>query len=167
MPWSPRPPGQRRISRATRAALQLMPDDGDLDTLLQNLARHRGRPLAVVDHDPRVDGLPSGVWVDATDRDLILVEAGVGPSRRALIISHEIAHMMLGHEGDCATLSDLVQNAAPDLSPALIERVLHRDKHSSDAENDAEEVATLIAVEHSRRRRNAELRANPVSARLR
>lgn len=165
MVWRSRSP--RKISDATRAALRLMPEDGDLDALIENLARERGRPLAVVEHDPQVDGLPSGVWVDATDRDIIMVEAGVGPSRRALIISHEIAHMMLGHDGDCRTISDLVRNAAPDLSPALIERVLRRDAHTSDDENDAEEVATLIAVEHGRRRRNAELRANPISARIR
>ena len=164
MVWSP--PSHRTIAKATRAALRLMPEDGDLDTLLQNLAQQRGRPITVIDYDPLPDRLPSGVWVKAQDRDVILVEEGVGPSRRALIISHEIAHMVLDHHGDC-TVSDLVRNAAPDLAPALIERVLHRDTYESAAESEAEEVATLIAVEHSRRRRNAELNANPISARLR
>jgi hypothetical protein len=143
-----------------------MPDDGDLDQLLQNLAAERGRPISVLEHDPQADGLPSGLWIKATHGDIIMVEAGAGPSRRAVILSHEIAHMMLGHDGDCEA-SDLVVQGSPNLNQGLIERVLHRDNYATDDEGDAEEVATLIAVEHGRRRRNAELRSNPISARLR
>lgn len=166
LPRKPRNRGRRRISSATRAALHLMPADGDLDELLRNLAHQRGRPITVLEHQPHTSGLPSGLWVKAVDGDLIMVEAGTGPSRRALILSHEIAHMLLGHDGACEA-SDLVLQAAPDLNPALVERVLHRDNYATGDESDAEEVATLVAVEHGRRRRNAELRANPVSARLR
>ena len=165
-PWNPRPASQRRISKAARAALQLMPEDGDLDKLLQNLAQQRGRPITVVENDQADSSLPSGLWIQSVNGDILMVEAGAGPSRRAVILSHEIAHMVLGHDGDGA-VSDLVMQAAPDLDAALIERVLHRDRHTTGDENDAEEVATLIAVEHGRRRRNAELRANPISARLR
>ena len=161
----PRLGTHRKVNKATRAALQLMPEDGDLDQLLQNLARRRGRPITVVERKLHESGLPSGLWLIGRDRDYIMVEADAGPSRRAVILSHEIAHMMFGHEG--SSVPDLVRQATPDLNPALIERVLHRDSYDTCDESDAEEVATLIAVEHRRRSRNAELRSNPISARLR
>lgn len=165
MTWTPRIRRHRRINRATRAALQLMPEDGDLDQLLQNLAHRRRRPITVVKRNLHESGLPSGLWLICKDRDYIMVEADAGPSRRAVILSHEIAHIMFGHDG--SSVPDLVRQATPDLNPALIERVLHRDSYDTCDESDAEEVATVIAVEHRRRSRNAELRSNPISARLR
>lgn len=165
MMWTPRPRTHTKVGKATRAALRLMPKDGDLDQMLQNLAEWRGRPITVVKHHLHEDGLPSGLWLIRKDDDCIMVEADAGPSRQAVILSHEIAHMMLGHEG--SSVPDLVQQATPDLYPSLVERVLRRDSHDSRDESAAEEVATLIAVELRRRQRNAELRVNPVSARLR
>lgn len=165
MIWKPRPRSHQKVSKAARAALRLMPGDGNLDQLLRNLAQRRGRPITVVERKLHENGLPSGLWVICKDSDCIMVEADAGPSRQAVILSHEIAHMMLGHEG--SSVSDLVRQVTPDLNPALIERVLRRDSHDTCDESDAEEVATLIAVELRRRQRNAELRANPISARLR
>ena len=162
---TPRLRRHRRIVDATRAALHLMPPDGSFEGLLQHLATQRGRVVTVVEHDLRDTGLPSGLWVAGKDCDLIVVEAEAGPSRRAVIVAHEVAHMILGHDGDLAT--DLVLQAVPDLRPALVGRVLHRDCYETTEENDAEEVATHIVVESGRRRRDAELRANRTSARLR
>jgi hypothetical protein len=143
-----------------------MPKDGNLERLLGNLGAHRGRPIRVVEHDFGPEGGPSGLTYVMRDRDYIVIDKSAGPSRRAVILSHEIAHMLLGHGGASGT-SDLVSVVAPDLDPRLVERILHRESYSTDDETAAEEVATVLAVEHGRRVRTAELRANPISARLR
>jgi hypothetical protein len=143
-----------------------MPKDGNLDRWLDNVAAHRGRRIGVVEHDFGPDSTPTGLTCVMQDCDYIFIDKSAGPSRRAVILSHEIAHMLLGHDGASGT-SDLVSLVAPDLDPRLVERILHRESHSTDDETAAEEVATVLAVEHGRRVRAAELRANPVSARLR
>lgn len=167
MVWTPRPPARRTaVSKAARRALRVMPKDGDLEQMLSNLGTQRGRPIKVIEHDFGPPGGPSGQWYVMKDRDYIVIDKSASPSRRAVILTHEIAHMVLGHGGEAAR-SDLIRVVAPDLDPALVERVLHRESYSTDDEAIAEEVATLLAVEHGRRRRAAELRTNPISARLR
>lgn len=150
-------------AETVRATMRLLPDDGNVDRLLANLSEHRGRRVVVIDH-PFDDQGTTGLWIALPDLDLIAVDTSAGPSRRVVIIAHEIAHMMLGHEGPHA---DLGSRVAPDLPPDVVARVLSRDTYDDAEELDAERVATVLAVEQLRRQREAELRATTTSARLR
>lgn len=156
----------RRVRQTARLARRLMPSDGDLDVWLQNLGEHRKRPIRLIIQPLGAGTGLSGMCVVRDDADYIVLDAAGSPSRRALVLAHEVAHLLLEHDGKAAT-SQVVAQVAPDLSPGLISRVLTRDGYDSFEEQDAEELATLLAVEHARRQRAHELKSNSVSARLR
>ena len=159
-------PTRRQIRKTARLARRLMPRDGDVDVWLRNLSEHRHRPIKATVGD--LSGSPglSGMCVIRDDGDYIILDASASPTRRLVFLCHEVAHLLLGHEGEVAS-SDFVARATPDLSPGLRTRVVTRHEHDSPEEQAAEELATLLSLEHARRQRAQELRSNAVSARLR
>jgi len=161
---------QRRSARAMRHAVRLarrlMPLDGNLDDFIASIARHRGRPITLVQLDRRPSDDLSGLWLATESADYIIVDPTATPSRRALIVCHEIAHMLLGHRGDLTT-SQLLATTAPDLNCALVARVLGRHAYGSADEQAAEEMATVVAAERSQREDTARLHLHTNSARLR
>jgi len=156
----------RRVRQTARLARRLMPPDGDLEGWLHNLGEHRNRPVKATVGD--LSGTPglTGMCLIRDDADYIVVDAAASPARQVMFLCHEVAHLLLGHEGEVAS-SDLVAQATPDLPPALRARVLTRHAHDNLEEHAAEELATLLTLEHARRQRAHELRANAISARLR
>lgn len=143
----------RRVTTAARVAKRLMPIDGDLDGLLHALSQQRGRPLHVLPQ--KFDGRPtSGLWLPTDRADYLVIDEPTTPSRRAAIICHEVAHILLEHTPNI-TDSEVVAAAMPDLSPELIARALPRHAYASDDEADAEELGTLIGAEHWSRQINS------------
>lgn len=157
---------RRQVRQTARLARRLMPPDGDLDIWLRNLSEHRHRPVKATVGD--LSGFPglSGMCVIRDDGDYIILDATASPTRRLVFLCHEVAHLLLGHQGEVAS-SELVARATPDLPPELRARVVTRHEHNSPEEHAAEELATLLSLEHARRQRAQELRSNAVSARLR
>jgi hypothetical protein len=148
-----RPLGPLRVDRAARVAKRLLPIDGNLDGLLDALGQVRGRRIHVLRH--KFTGRPtSGLWLPTKNADYLVIDDPTTPSRRAAIICHEVAHILLGHTPDITT-SDLVAAAMPDLSPELIARALARHAYATDDEADAEELGTLIGAEHWSRQVNS------------
>lgn len=158
----------RELRRLFRTATKLMPPDGGFDAWLAALGSSRGRPLVVVDHE--FEPGFSGVVVSVADSDLIFVAADAAPSQRAMIICHELAHLLLGHshgvdDHDLDSLTPTLTDVVPDLDPAISARVLAaRAPSDSPAEIDAEHLGTLLAIEHGRRQR---LHGDPRGSRLR
>jgi hypothetical protein len=123
-----------------------MPIDGDLDGLLDALSHERGRRIHLLPQ--RFTGRPtSGLWLPTTAADYVVIDDPTTPSRRAAIICHEVAHILLGHSPDITT-SDLVAAALPNLSPELVARALARHAYATEDEAEAEELGTLIGAEH-------------------
>lgn len=159
----------RQAKRLTR---RLMPEDGDLKGFLRNLGDHLGKRIVLLKLDreslPLFENLPSstsGVCL-ALDQGLgIFIDESGGPSRRALIVAHEVAHILLGHPGRPGP-SNLIDQLTPKLGSAVPARIFYRCENTPD-ESAAEELATVIAAEHGRRQRSALLNSNPFSARLR
>lgn len=156
----------RRVRQTARLARRLMPADGDLSGWLRNLGEHRNRPIKAAARDLSTTPGLTGMCLIRDDADYIVVDATASPARQVMFLCHEIAHLLLGHEGEVAS-SDLVAQATPDLPPALRARVVTRHEHNTSEEHAAEELATLLTLEHARRQRAQELRANAISARLR
>jgi len=156
----------RQVRRAARLARRLMPHDGDLNIWLRNLSEHRNRPIKATVGDLSATPGLSGMCVIRDDGDFIILDASASPTRRLVFLCHEVAHLLLGHQGEVAS-SDLVARATPDLPPGLRSRVVTRHEHDSLEEQAAEELATLLSLEHARRQRAQELRSNAISARLR
>jgi hypothetical protein len=146
---------RRMIRRAVRLAQRLMPSDGDLDGLLANVSRHRGRPLTLLEGSMSRSLGRSGLCLITDDADYILLEPRTSPSRRATIICHEVSHLLLGHEGDSS--SDITTRMAPDLDPSLVARMLARHSYMTLEEEEAEVMATLLVTEHVRRQQAARL----------
>ena len=143
----------RRVATAARVAKRLMPIDGDLDGLLDALGQQRGRRIHVLPQ--RFAGRStSGLWLPTKRADYLVIDEPTTPSRRAAIICHEVAHILLGHTPDI-TNSEVIAAAMPDLSPELIARALARHAYATDDEADAEELGTLIGAEHWSRQINS------------
>lgn len=142
----------------------IMPKSGDADELVANLSRHRGRPIQVVEAD--LEG-PSGMWVGLSTMDFILVERSIAPSRRLVTIAHEVAHILLGHGEDTRISDETLAALVPNLSPALVQRVLRRHHHEGEQEREAETMATVISSEMSVRAKLFDIEGHPVSHRLR
>jgi hypothetical protein len=154
----------RTLRQATRLARQLMPRDGDIDGLVGNLSAHRSRPLTMIDSDLGQDG-PSGLWLATPTKDYIVVDTAGSPSRRAAVICHEVAHILLGHTGD--PVAQDVASLVPNIRPSLAARFLARHGYDEPDEHAAEDLATQLVAEHTRRDRAAQLNQNTISARLR
>jgi hypothetical protein len=143
----------RRVGTAARVAKRLMPIDGNLDGLLDALGQERGRRIHVLPQ--RFAGRStSGLWLPTKRADYLVIDEPTTPSRRAAIICHEVAHILLGHTPDFTT-SEVIAAAMPDLSPELIARALARHAYATDDEADAEELGTLIGAEHWSRQINS------------
>lgn len=158
-------PNDRHVRQAGRLARRLLPADGNLDGLMTNLSRHRGRQVTMVEQDLGQDG-PSGWWVELPSADYVFVDSAGSPSRRAAVICHEVAHMLLGHKGEPVT-AEVAALLVPHLRLSLAARILTRHGYCEPDEHAAEDLATQLVAEHARRDRTAQLNRNTVSARLR
>ncbi|MFA3872889.1 toxin-antitoxin system, toxin component [Streptomyces sp. MMCC 100] len=66
--------------------------------LCETMSRRRGRPVLfrMAAFPP---GTASGLWLDMTDRDLVVVEERTAPGHQLVILGHELWHMQAGHGG--------------------------------------------------------------------
>ncbi|MEU2616315.1 DUF6545 domain-containing protein [Micromonospora sp. NPDC007271] len=89
-----------RLARRLRAAkLPPPPAPYTVDAWCEAIGRARGRRLHV--HDVRLDAdLPPGLLVERDDADHILVDATLPTLARAQTVLHEVAHIVLQHDGD-------------------------------------------------------------------
>jgi hypothetical protein len=113
---------------------------------------------------------PSGLWISTPAADYIVCAAAATPTRRAAILCHELAHMVLGHEpevGDAEAVQAVAQVLAPDVDPSVVSRFLSRHRYEASVEGDAEAVATALVTSAASRQRAAATATDRVSERLR
>ncbi|MFI6273184.1 hypothetical protein [Micromonospora zamorensis] len=92
------------------AALTL-PTPWDLTALVGQIARERDRPIHLIPAQMHGSVL-HGLWVATPRGDYIAYPARSGPFKRAGIVLHEVAHMVLGHPSrDLAELEGLTSNS--------------------------------------------------------
>lgn len=167
-------PAGRHRARVVALGERLLPRDGSIDGFVSAVADHRGRPMHVLDYPLDAAG-PSGLWIGTSSGDYIVCSADTTPTRRAAIVCHELAHMLLGHEpevGDVQAAQAVVQVLAPDVDPLVAARFLARhgfDRHGFEgpAEEDAEAAATAFVTAAAHRQRAAATASDRVSERLR
>ena len=118
-----------------------LPRQFDPVTLLEQLAVRRGRPIEPLPVAARPHA-PCGLLVSTLEADYILYAADTGALHQRHILVHEIAHLLLDHAGS----APLAPAAAllPNLSPALVQRVLGRTSYDEPQEREAELLASLI-----------------------
>lgn len=123
-----------------------IPDPFDVDQLAEQVAHRRGRPLSVHALPAGMpQDMPCGFWISTLTDDLVFIEPGTTPFHREQIIVHELAHMICGHVGPPAASHSYAAHAlAPHVDPATVHLMLGRTSYTTDQEQEAETVATLI-----------------------
>lgn len=153
---------QANFRAAHRLALQLMPDDGDLDALVDRLADRRKRPIVV--ETTTVEALSGQTFALETSDRIFLRVAPPGQSRQALC--HELAHLLLGHLEQEDHPLDKTLAQLIDIDPATIRKFVARHAYDSPEEVAAERLGTILRVESDRRVRQARRRDDPRAQRL-
>ena len=154
-------------SAASRAG-RLMPANGTVESLANNLARERGRPIRVLPHDLGPHD-PSGFWIAPEANDWIVIPERVGSAQRTAIICHELAHILLGHtrQDTDAYANWVATHVAPDIDPVIVRRFLARSWYEDDVEFEAEELASQMVAMLARQSERNRLAQDSVSNRLR
>jgi hypothetical protein len=120
----------------------------DVRVVCQRLSRDRGRPLHLIPLPLRTS--ISGAWLGMPDADYIVYQSvGSSPLHQIHVIWHEIGHMLLpGHARTCdvdpATrdvLMKVLNALVPNLSPAVLSRILGRGGFTDQQEVEAEVFA--------------------------
>lgn len=122
----------------------------DLYTALCDaMSRRRGRPVLfrAAAFPP---GTASGLWLDMTDRDLIVVEERTAPDHQLVILGHELWHMKADHGGHhvegVSVATRLLDNDTDQAAlQATVQRVAARTRFHLDEERDAETFGLLLA----------------------
>ena len=157
------------VRRRCAAALRdvEVPNPFSLDAFRASLAAARGRALHLHPLPEGITGnVPCGVYISLRDVDHIFFDAHTSPLHRDHIVLHEISHMLLGHATDSefrATAGRLM----PSIDQRTLEAVLARTTYTTEHEQEAELLATLIAGSAaSRRPRDERVGVAPILGRL-
>lgn len=123
-----------------------------IDALVAQVAAKRGRPIQLMampeqDHRPNH---PCGLWIEADEIDYIMYPPETTQHHHNLIVLHELGHMELGHKSSVSDKEEIARLLMPNLSPALIRRVLARTVYTNEEERAAELVASLTTLAVSR-----------------
>ncbi|WP_345622963.1 toxin-antitoxin system, toxin component [Streptomyces ziwulingensis] len=116
------------------------------------MARRRGRPL-LLRTAAFPPGTASGLWLDLTDQDLVVVEERTAPEHQLVILGHELWHMEAGHCGHSvdgtAVAARLLDGGGADLDEdalrATVRAVAARSRFELADEREAESFGLLLA----------------------
>ncbi|NIH79862.1 hypothetical protein [Amycolatopsis viridis] len=133
---------RRGLRRCQALVAELpLPAPFSVPALVDALARRRGRPIHVRALPPGPGTGACGAWIRLASADVIYVEDRTSRVHRDHIVLHEIGHLLCDHPGDGA---HPLARVLPDLSPELIQRLLARTGYTTEDEQEAELVASLI-----------------------
>lgn len=123
---------------------QLVPaGGGDLTDLVARVAQTRGRPVHLMPAKLGPEA-PSGFWLATATADYIAYPDDAPPTRRAAIVCHEVAHMLLEHDLSDPDPEALAGLTAPVLDPAVAARFLRRHSYATRDEREAELLGTRL-----------------------
>jgi hypothetical protein len=128
-----------------------VPRPYSVNALCDRLEQSRGRAISLVPMAlPVRQGSPCGLWVATDDVDYLLFQKETSRAHREHIVSHEIGHLLLGHDASPAHQDEVARLLMPTLDPALVRSVLGRTVYTSDEERAAELVASLLPLQAGR-----------------
>ncbi|MFJ4795965.1 hypothetical protein [Kitasatospora purpeofusca] len=148
------PPAVRKLRRRCAAVLDelRLPQPFSLDTLCPHIAGLRGRPLHLHPLPAQAASAGAcGLWLATATDDHVFVEQRTVRLHQEHIVLHEIGHMLLGHQG-LSLSGRLPETLLPDLSPRLVRHLLARADYSTEQEQEAEMLASMIRTDTGRTR---------------
>jgi hypothetical protein len=128
--------------RARLARLEL-PRPFDVRVLCARTGERRGRPLRLIEAS-LPDGGPRGLWISTERADYIVYEQETSVLHQEHIILHELSHLLCGHTGHAEFSTEHLDRLFPTLDRTTVGRVLGRACYSSEEEQEAEILASLI-----------------------
>jgi hypothetical protein len=147
--------------RARLAELDL-PAPFDVSAFCAGIGRRRGRPLTLLGQDLPAGG-PRGFCISTRGADYIVYEQATSPLHREHIILHEACHLLCGHTG-AALGAEHARRLFPTLHPKLVEHVLGRSSYSTEEEQEAELLASMILRAARRRDRTSSVGGHPAGS---
>lgn len=87
---------------------------------------------------------PRGLWISAAERDYLIYERNTSPLHQEHIILHELSHLLCGHTGTATLTEEHARLLFPALDPGMVGRVLGRTGYSTEEEQEAELLASMI-----------------------
>ncbi|MFJ3923433.1 toxin-antitoxin system, toxin component [Streptomyces sp. NPDC090022] len=118
----------RALNRKLAARVALPPGPAETADLFREMERilsaeeFRGRPVQIIEAAFPA-GVASGVWLDMTDRDLIVVERNTAPQHKLHILGHELGHMFFApcqdHSDPAAIAAAQVIGGGTDVDEAV------------------------------------------------
>lgn len=113
--------------------------------LCNGMSKRRGRPVRyrMAAFPP---GTASGLWLDMTDQDLIVIEERTAPDHQLVILGHELWHMKAGHcthHVDGAAVAARLLSDEADVQATVL-KVAARTRFDQAEENEAESFGLLL-----------------------
>jgi hypothetical protein len=136
------------ILQRCQAAIRSLsiPRPPDMNTIRVTVENRRGRPLMLT--AAAMAPACNGMWIATESIDYILYEQDTTPDNQLQIISHEIGHMVLDHQGIPLTSSEMGRLFFPDLDSAMVAATLAQSVssavYSPTEELEAETFALLL-----------------------
>jgi len=135
-----------RLRRRCEAKLQALglelPVPFDIEVFCQALGARRGRRIVLGPVDTWTG--PCGLWVATDTTDYFLYERATSRLHQDLIVLHEVGHLVCEHRS--AELLDGEMAGVLGFDPELVTRVLGRMSYSSQEEQEAEVLASLVLM---------------------
>jgi hypothetical protein len=120
-----------------------IPTPFDVSAFCAGIGRRRGRPLTLLGHALPADG-PRGFCISTRNADYIVYEQATSPLHQEHIILHEASHLLCGHSGADGPAAEHARRLFPSLDPTLVGQVLGRTSYSTEEEQEAELLASMI-----------------------
>ncbi|CAL9585928.1 hypothetical protein SUDANB106_05141 [Streptomyces sp. enrichment culture] len=117
-----------------------------VDEICRQLAIRRDRPLHLHElPDPGGSNAPCGIVLSFDSGDHIFHIAATSERHRAQIVRHELAHLLLGHAGNNASIAESLQGVLPQgVDPSAVVAALGRTSYDTETEYDAEMAASCL-----------------------
>ncbi|TXC97461.1 ImmA/IrrE family metallo-endopeptidase [Streptomyces sp. ISID311] len=133
----------RKRCQALVSALDL-PRPFSVEALIHELSVRRGRPIQIHTVSLGSSLNACGLWIATKASDDIYVEEKTTKFHQEHIILHEIGHILCDHSITDQENQGALSALLPSISPELISRLLARTNYTTEQEQEAELVASLI-----------------------
>lgn len=110
--------------------------------LKDRLSEFRGRPIQLVPMSIPPHSL-NGLWVATPMTDFVIYAACATPAHQEHISAHELGHIMCDHQSVSDLDDGILDQLFPDISPAIVRKILMRNTYSHHNEQEAEMIASL------------------------
>ena len=146
---------KRAAERRVRDVLSRlrMPEPWSIDALIDDVSEVLGLEIQVqeVPHQALADS-PCGMTFICSGLAILVVAEGSPKWHRELVICHELAHMLLGHQSGEKPPWELLREWFPSFNPDVVEMMFGRTTFDTRDEREAELLATLMVDQGTAKR---------------